>query len=46
MSKKIKVKTTVKTNNGKQPVKPKGGESGLLSERITTTVKKKKTSKK
>ena len=48
MKKKVKVKTksTVKPNNGKQPVKPKGGDSGLLSEKITTTVKKKKASKK
>lgn len=43
MGKKVKVKTkTTARQGGKKPVKPSGGDSGLLSEKIIVVVKKRR----
>lgn len=43
MGKKVKVKTKTKIGQGgRKPVKPRGGDSGLLSEKIIIVVKKRR----
>lgn len=47
MGRKVKVKVKTKTKRvKKQPVKPKGGDAGFLSEKIIVTVRKKKKNEK